>query len=272
MRDFIFGLSALGLCALTACATTGSPDGANKAATVLALADSARPQADKDRDAARKPGEMLEFAGIGPGTKVAEYAPGAGYFTRVFAKAVAPNGKVYAMTPPMRRGGPPPGGPPGGGGPPPGGPPGGGPPPGPPAVVGIAAEPTYGGAVVVVMLGEDRTLNTPEKVDVVWTSRNYHDLRERTDAFNKSVFDVLKPGGVYIVLDHSAGTDGAENAPSTLHRINPEFVKQQVTAAGFQLIGESNTLRNPADNLKQPVIEQGVRDHTDQFILKFRKP
>ena len=247
MRDFIFGLSALGLCVLAACATTDPVQGANKAASVLALADSARPQADKDRDAVRKPGEMLDFAGIGPGTKVAEFAPGGGYFTRVFAKAVAPNGKVYALAPPGRGGGP-------------------------PGVVAVAAEETYGGSIVVLPLGEGGTLNTPEKVDVVWTSRNYHDLRDRTPAFNKSAFDILKPGGVFIVLDHSAGTDGAADAASTLHRINPNIVKQQVTGAGFQFVGESNTLKNPADSHNLPVSDQGIRDNTDQFILKFRKP
>ncbi|MEJ0022013.1 MAG: hypothetical protein WDN76_00085 [Alphaproteobacteria bacterium] len=106
MRNIILGLSALCLCALAACTTAGpaasGPDA--KAAIAAALADPARPEVDKGRDAARKPAEMLEFAGISPGSKIAEYAPGGGYFTRIFAKAVGPTGKVYAAPFPGRNG------------------------------------------------------------------------------------------------------------------------------------------------------------------------
>jgi predicted methyltransferase len=249
----ILGLSALGLCALAACAatTTAAPVD-SKAAIAAALADPGRSETDKGRDAARKPGEMLEFAGIGPGSKVAEYAPGGGYFTRIFSKAVGATGKVYAAAGPGREGAP-------------------------PAVAAIAADPAYGGNIVVVPLGANNTFAPAEKVDVVWTSRNYHDLLNGTppkdvNAFNKAVYDALKPGGVYIVLDHSAGASAGPETTSTLHRINPNLVKTQVEAAGFKFVGESDAVKNPADKHTEIVFEQGIRDHTDQFVLKFRKP
>jgi predicted methyltransferase len=256
MRKIILGLSVLGLCALAACATTAPAANADtKAAIAAALSDAGRPDVDKGRDAARKPGEMLEFAGIGPGSKVAEYAPGGGYFTRIFAKAVGPTGKVYAATGPGREGAP-------------------------PAVAAIAADPTYGGNIVVVPLGPNNTFAPPEKVDVVWTSRNYHDLGlsfggnppKDVNAFNKSIYDSLKPGGIYIVLDHSAGTTAAPDVYGPLHRINPNDVKTQVESVVFKFVGESAALKNAADNHSEKVFEQGIRDHTDQFILKFRKP
>jgi len=92
------------------------------------------------------------------------------------------------------------------------------------------------------------------------------------DAFNKHVFDSLKPGGLYVVLDHSAkaGTGAADVA--TLHRIDEAFVKAQVEKAGFKYEGASQILRNPADDRTKTVFDKAIQGHTDQFILKFRKP
>lgn len=257
MRDRILALSAMALIALAAC-TTVSGQGASgadaKAAIAAAIADHGRPDADKARDAARKPAEMLAFAGIGPGSKVAEFQPGGGYFTRIFSKAVGPSGKIYAASSPGRGGAP-------------------------PAVIAIAADAAYAGNIVVIPLGPNSTFAPPEKVDVVWTSRNYHDLGlsmggppNDLTAFNKSIYDILKPGGLYIVLDHSAGTTAGPEASEKLHRINPNIVKTQVESVGFKLVSESDVLKNPADDHNERVFEQGIRDHTDQFILKFRKP
>src|ERR1700753_1903380 len=67
------------------------------AAIAAAVADSARPDTDKARDAMRKPAETLAFAGVKPGMTVAELAPGRGYYTRILAKTVGPSGKVFAI-------------------------------------------------------------------------------------------------------------------------------------------------------------------------------
>jgi predicted methyltransferase len=223
------------------------------AAISAAVADAGRPDADKQRDADRKPAATVAFAGIKKGDKVAELLPGGGYFTRIFSKVVGDKGVVYALAPPPRPNAP-------AGAPEPAA-----------AVNAIAAEDKN---VKVAMLGQDKL--APEPVDVVWTSQNYHDLHNRPNAdlaaFNKSVFDALKPGGTYIVLDHAAEAGSGTRDTSTLHRIDPEAVKTEVTAAGFKLEGQSDVLKNPQDPHTANVRDPSIRGKTDQFILKFRKP
>jgi predicted methyltransferase len=115
----------------------------------------------------------------------------------------------------------------------------------------------------------------PEKVDLVWTSLNYHDMRGRPNAgsppTNKVAFDSLKPGGLYMVIDHAAEKGAPATSGSTLHRIDAELVKQDVIAAGFKLVNESDLLRNPADDRTKPTRESS-RGKTDQFVLLFQKP
>ncbi|HVI30866.1 methyltransferase [Phenylobacterium sp.] len=218
-----------------------------------AVADAARPEADTRRDADRKPAEMLEFAGVKKGMKVADFIPGGGYFTRIFAKAVGPTGKVYAVTnpPPANA-------------------------PNPPPIQAIAADPAYGNVQVVATGIASFAL--PEPVDVFWTSQNYHDLyltRFNLDVpqADKAIFNAVKPGGTLVVLDHAAapGAPVAETA-NTLHRIDPAAVRRNLEAAGFKYVGESKALANPADDHTKGVFDPALRGHTDQFILKFRKP
>lgn len=227
-----------------ACASTGGGAGGGYAAA--AVADAGRPQADKERDVHRKPAEMLALAGIKPGSKVGELIPGGGYFTRIFSKAVGPKGKVYAIinpTTPQR----------------------------PAAVRAIAADAAYSNVAVVE--GPLNEFKLPEQVDVVWTSQNYHDLPPAARGrINKAVYDALKPGGVYIVLDHSAPKGAGEAAHSTLHRGDEDLIKAEVAAAGFKLDKEYDTLRNPKDDRTKRVFDAAVRGDTDQFILKYRKP
>lgn len=213
-----------------------------------ALNDAARPQADRDQDALRKPADMLAFAGIKPGTTIAEWLPGGGYFTRVFSKAVGANGHVYALTGAGPRSN---------------------------AIKAIGADANYSGNVTVEEgnLGE---LMAPKPVDVVWTSRNYHDLPEALRAqVNQHSFEMLKPGGLYIVLDHSAivGTGDYDMAPGhQFHRFDENLVKLEAIKAGFEYVGESNVLRNRKDDRLEPVFDSSIRGDTDQFVLKFRKP
>jgi predicted methyltransferase len=113
-------------------------------------------------------------------------------------------------------------------------------------------------------------------VDLVWTSQNYHDLHNfpglDVGVFNKMVFDDLKPGGIYLVLDHRAEAGSGARDTKTLHRIDPETVKKEVLAAGFVFVGGSDLLNQPGDNHSLKVFDPAVRGKTDQFILKFRKP
>ncbi|HXU99979.1 MAG TPA: methyltransferase [Caulobacteraceae bacterium] len=221
---------------------------------VAAIADPGRTQDDRDRDAARKPEDMLAFAGVEPGQTVVDLLPGSGYFTRLFSVAVGPKGKVYAFIPtevakfakaPL-----------------------------PPS--GSSPDPKHPN--VVDLVAPIAQFAIPARADIVWTSQNYHDLHDPfmgpadIPAFNAAVFNALKPGGLFVVLDHAAMDGSGLSATNTLHRIDPAVVKKEVTAAGFVFAGESKVLRNSADPRTALVFDKSIRGHTDQFVYKFRKP
>ena len=216
-----------------------------------AIADPRRPEADKQRDDARKPTAMLDFASVRSGSKVMDLIPGGGYFTRLFAGAVGAKGRVYAYQPSefdgFLKGKE------------------------PPVVAVAAAYPN-----VTVIRASVSTLAVPEKLDLIWTSQNYHDLKNGQDAdtavVNRAAFAALKPGGLYIILDHAAADGSGVRDTSTLHRIDEAAVKAEVTAAGFVFVGSTDVLRNPADARNLAVFDPAIRGHTDQFVLKFRKP
>ncbi|MGE3302721.1 MAG: class I SAM-dependent methyltransferase [Hyphomonadaceae bacterium] len=241
-------VAAAMLMALAPAAAHAKPDGK---AIAAAVADAARPSEDVAADANRKPAAMLEFAEVKPGQKVADLLPGRGYFSRLFAKTVGDKGKVFPVTPPGRDGAP-------------------------PAIKSVAAG--YPNMTVVdVTMATIAQLKLPEPVDLVWTSQNYHDLhaaRNNVDvaAFNKAVFAALKPGGLFVVLDHVAPGGTALDPDDKLHRIDPAIVKAEVTAAGFVYDGESTVLRNPDDKHDLTVFDPAIRGRTDQFVYKFRKP
>jgi predicted methyltransferase len=221
-----------------------------------AIADPGRPAEDKERDANRKPAETVQFAGIKPGTTVVELIPARGYFTRIFSKVVGSKGHVYALSPPRRPTAP-------ADSPDPAA-----------ATTAIAADPAYSNVVVkVVPLIE---ISVPEPADVVFTAQNYHDVHNVPNvdlaAFNKSVFNALKPGGLFIVLDHAAAAGSGARDTSTLHRIDPAAVKSEVVAAGFVFVSESKVLQNSKDDHTAKVFDPAIRGQTDQFIFKFRKP
>ena len=221
-----------------------------------AVADPARPQADRDRDADRKPAECIVFAGLIPKQRIADLIPGGGYFTRIFSGVVGPKGQVFAVAPPKRPDAP-------------------ADRPEPAAAVrAIAADEHYKN--VTVSVEKIAELKLPENLDMVWTSQNYHDVHNVKDidvgAFNKAVFDSLKPGGIYIVIDHAAAKGAGFTATSTLHRSEPDAVKAEVLAAGFEFVGASDVIANAADDHTARVFETGLHDKTDRFLLKFRKP
>lgn len=219
-----------------------------------AVAAPDRPAADTARDPERHPAELLAFAGVRSGDKVADIIPGGGYFTRLFAHIVGPSGHVYAVIPAemakmaskMVDG-----------------------------MKALAASPGYGNVSVVVT--PTTVMSLPQPLDVAWTSDNYHDLygffgADQAAAFDKAVFAALKPGGVFMVVDHAAAPGADGTVAKTLHRIDEETVKSQVEAAGFVLEGESPALKNPADTHQLRIFDPAIKGHTDQFVLKFRKP
>jgi predicted methyltransferase len=218
-----------------------------------ALADKSRPEADVTRDAARKPGELLAFAGVKKKAKVADFVIGGGYFTRIFSAAVGPKGKVIAYQP----------------------------------AEFISFQASYGENLKKVAAAYPnvtpidtsfQTVDLPDGLDLVFTVQNYHDLHltpfpaGTAARVNTEIFKSLKPGGVYLIVDHEAVAGSGLAAASTLHRIDIEAVKKEVTAAGFVLEAESQLLDDPADTRTANVFDPAIRGKTDQFILKFRKP
>ncbi|HTQ12569.1 MAG TPA: hypothetical protein VMH86_01740 [Rhizomicrobium sp.] len=89
---------------------------------------------------------------------------------------------------------------------------------------------------------------------------------------NDAAFRALKPGGVYVVIDHVAEAGSGMRDTDTLHRIDPEIVRKQVEASGFVFDGESEVPRNPAHSHKLAVFDDAIRGHTDRFAFRFRKP
>jgi predicted methyltransferase len=218
-------------------------------AIATAVADSGRPDADKARDAARKPAEIVAFAGVRPGDKVAEFLPGGGYYTRILAKAVGPDGHVYVLVPAgfaQRPGGL-------------------------DALNALAAQ--YGNVTVVATDLTNFTL--PEPVDLAWTTENYHDMHNGPApsfaGVNEATFRALKPGGIYFVEDHSAAPGTGITATSTLHRIEPAAVIEEVTAAGFTLDAQSDLLANPDDPKTAGVRDPSIQGETEKFAMRFRK-
>ena len=254
---FLVVAFAASACALgTHAFAAGDPSHDMSAAISAAVADSSRPDSDTMRDADRKPEPTLAFIGIKPGDKVADYVAESGYFTRLLASVIGPKGHVYAVEPtaffkyesfPKA----------------------------------VAELEVYGVAhpnVTVTTAAPLEGLRFPDKLDLFWIARNYHDLHDKfmgpvdTAAFNKAVYEALKPGGVYAVLDHSAAPGAAADVTETLHRIESSTVRREVEAVGFKFDSESSILANPADPRSARVFDKTIRGHTDQFILKFRKP
>jgi predicted methyltransferase len=219
-----------------------------------AVADASRPDTDKERDVNRKPADVLTFAGVKPGDKVGELLPGRGYYTKIFCKIVGDKGHVYtvgitrAVVPAT-------------------------PPPPPPPEAANAGQACTNVTTASYKVAE---FALPAALDMVWTSENYHDLNNPMfgsadmKAFNKVVYDALKPGGVFMVEDHQAVAGSGKRDTDTLHRIEGAAVIADVTAVGFKLEAQSPILANPDD--PHTAGAHSLTGKTDKFLLKFRKP
>jgi predicted methyltransferase len=252
MKHGILFLAGVALLASSAVTFAAAPTAKMKAA----VADTSRPAADTARDENRKPAQMLAFAGITPGKVVVDMLPGGGYFTRIFAKAVEPNGRVYAYFGTQYDA----------------------------RLKSQNKDPdnqfadlkqTYKNLSVIH--GPLAEFVTPEPVDIVWTSDNYHDMHNKAydldvNALNKAVYKSLKPGGYYVIIDHKAADSTGDDVTETLHRIKESTTKKEVEAAGFKLVAEAHDLDNPSDDGTKRVFDADVKGKTAQFMLKFQKP
>jgi predicted methyltransferase len=226
------------------------------AAIDRALSDPLRPADQVKLDGARKPGQLMQFAHLKPGDRVADFMPGNAYFTRIMSVVVGAEGRVYAFLPAEQLANC-----------------------SPREVAGTRAlEHDPGYANVSVLSDASTNFRAPEKLDMIWTAQNYHDLHDTfmgpadVAALNKRFFDALKPGGVYMVIDHAAELGSGVRDTESLHRIDPRRLRREIEAAGFVLDAHSEVLRNPRDDHKLSVFDPGVRGHTDQVVYRFRKP
>jgi len=245
-------VAAISLSSIGCTAGMGVPSASLPADYAAALADPIRSAEDRGRDTARRTAETLAFAQVRPGQKIADMIIGGGYFTRVFSAAVGPRGRVTAWQP----------------------------------AEFIAFQASYGASLTAVdaMTNVDGIRSPiaepdfPTGLDLVFTAQNYHDLHlsvappDTASRVNTAAFRALRPGGLYVVIDHHAAAGSPVTSANSIHRIDIEAVKREVLAAGFVLDGESDILVNPADPLTANVFDASIRGRTSQFMLRFRKP
>jgi predicted methyltransferase len=258
---------------------------ADQAKQIVASPD--RSAADRTNDLRRKPEQMLVFIGIRPGTTALDLSAAGGYTTELLARSIGPSGSVYGQSRPRPdQPAPPPANPEGNShpnvtpAPAAAAPPAAGPRPSPVALAERDAKLKSDGAKAAPITAVVRPFEDPvppelaaAKLDLVTLMFNYHDLGHLgvdRAAMNRAVFQALKPGGLYVIADHSGRPGTGISEAGTLHRVEEAFVRKEVEAAGFKLAAEGDFLRNPNDprdkNTPDPPQPK------DEFVLKFVKP
>ncbi len=217
-------------------------------AAIVAAPD--RSDADRETDKRRDPTQLLAFTGARPGMTVLDMGAGGGYSTELLARAVAPNGKVYAQD------------------------------------AGQYADratekfearaksPAMKNVVRDVRPYDDPVPPGAHDLDLITFFFWYHDTTYMPDVdrakMDKAMFAALKPGGMLVVADNSARPGDGISVGKTFHRIEEATLKQEVEAAGFKLVAEGNFLHHPEDPRDAPVFRPKVP--VDEFVLKFQKP
>ncbi len=255
-------LLALGLA--TACSAISSNDamaqGEPGEHIVSAVNDEGRPENDTARDAGRHPAEILSFAGVEPGWRVADLGAGAGYYTRILSGAVGMDGEVVSEN------------------------------------MQWIVDRFPNADVAISALAEERDNVTrlvsevptilddyDSELDGVFMMLIYHDqawaqegfeapTREDRLAMNRSIYNALRPGGVFLVVDHRSEDGTGDTVIGDYHRIEESFVREEIEAVGFELAAESDLLSNPDDSRTISVFDPSIRGNTDRFVLLYRKP
>lgn len=222
-----------------------------------ALNNELRPEADRARDADRKPAQVLEFLDIAPGMTVLDMFTGDGWYSEVIAYVVGDSGRVFAHSNEAYKN-----------------------------FVGNALEERFGSGrvsqVEILMAENNHLALEADSLDAVMMSMSFHDIYhvdvengwEQIDgpAFLAELMKGLKPGGIIAIIDHRAAAGAPPETGDTLHRIDPALVIAKMEAAGFVLDAQSDILRNPDDDLSKIVFAPDIRGKTDRFVMRFRKP
>ena len=205
-----------------------------------------------------KQSELIRFAGVDAGATIIDVYPGGGDWTRIFSDVVGPDGRVYSFVPaevahfkndPVG------------------------------LMQSLAEEPGRGN-VDAVSASLSVLTEVTKPADVLWLHLFYHDLHTAliedkgvtADAFNRAVYEALKPGGRYVIVDHRAADGSGTSEAQSLHRIDPASVRKEVEAAGFILTAESSMLANKNDPRSIKVFDSSVKGQTDRFVYRFEKP
>ena len=232
------------------------PASAGESIYTDALANEARPAADRERDAARQPADVLEFAGIKPGMTVLDLFSGGGYYSEIISVIVGDSGHVDAHSNVAYLG-----------------------------FVGDEFKDRHANdrlGNVSVMMAENNELELkPGRYDAVFLSLTFHDFyldsaegwpRIDIDKLLAELLAGLKPGGTVTIIDHYADAGSSTDSANSLHRIDPAIVREAMRTAGFELDGQSDLLRNSLDDHSKSVFDPSLRGRTDRFMLRFRKP
>jgi predicted methyltransferase len=222
-----------------------------------AVSNPARTDQDRQRDANRRPGEVMQFFGIGPGDKVLDLFSGGGYYSELLSYVVGDDGEVVSHSNAAYAN-----------------------------FVGDEATNRYGNdrlPNVEILIAETHELTLPAaEVDAVLMVLAYHD-RYDDDPENgwpkidgpvllEEIFDGLRPGGVLGIVDHAAAAGSAAETGNTLHRIDPAIVRTEVEKAGFVFEEAADFLKNPQDDHTKHMGDPSIRGKTDRFVMRFRKP
>ncbi|WP_336968992.1 methyltransferase [Sphingobium aromaticiconvertens] len=226
-------------------------------ALTAAVADASRPADARAMDESRKPAETLDFLGLKPGMKAADIMTGSGYWAEIMAKAVGPKGKVTGFEPSQFYATP-------------------------------EEKPKWEALtkrvpqVAWVRYPFEAFAAAPNSFDFTIINLSYHDLYwvsakygiPRTDpaVFVKTLYAATRPGGIVGIIDHVGTPGDTRTIVDKLHRIDPDTVKADFTAAGFVLEAQSPLLANPADDHSKLVFDPAIRGKTDRFFFRFRKP
>ena len=260
-------LAAATLCVVSSCAivTGAQAPAALTDAQIAAIVNSPdRTPADRENDKRRKPEQMLAFIGLRPGMVALDVVAGGGYTTELLARGIGPTGRVFGQAQPRDPNRPVPAG------------------ARPPGAGVLDREARLVAAKVPaapIALALQRLVDPvpPElaqgKLDLVTLMFNYHDLGflgEGRAQMNRALFAALKPGGIYVIADHSGRPGTGISESTTLHRIEEAFLRSEVEAAGFKLLDSGSFLRNPADPRDKETPEPPMPK--DEFVLKFVKP
>ncbi|MGB6565823.1 MAG: methyltransferase [Xanthobacteraceae bacterium] len=215
-------------------------------AALMAAPD--RSEADRNADKRRDPLPFLAFAAPRPGMTVLDMAAGGGYSTEMMARAVAPNGVVYAQNPPDLGDKP------------------------KAAFEARMKTPAFKDVVVDIRPFDDPIPADVHDLDIITFLFYYHDtsyMNVDRAAMDKKMFTALKPGGILVIADHSALPGQGISVNKTLHRIEEATLQKEIEAAGFKQVAEGNFWRNPADTHDFPSYKPMP---VDNFVLKFQKP